>query len=413
MKKIFYSILIFLLILLNFSTVCADDVDNEVDFEDAIEVTASNVSELPKTNSRRYIVYDRISKSMIIGKNEDVKSAMASTTKIMTTIVILEKADLNEKVTVSAKAGGTGGSRLGLKRGDKASVRDLLYGLMLRSGNDAAVALAEHVGGSVKGFAELMNEKAIELGLTNTHFVTPHGLDDANHYTTALELAKLTDYAMNNETFAKIVGTKSTTIYINNQSRQINNTNELLGVLNGVVGVKTGFTNNAGRCLVTETKRNNIDIITIVLGADTKKDRTKDSVNLIEYTFSKYKMYNLEEQIIKEFNKWKNINEKRILIINGKTSNPKLALGAIEKATIPICDNDKFEYSINALTEVEAPVEQWNVMGTLTVKLNGEILENIDIVNVNEVQKRDWKDYFKIVLNRFENMGKMLINQQI
>ena len=409
MKKIFYSILIFLLILLNFSTVCADDVDNEVDFEDTIEVTASNVSELPKTNSRRYIVYDRISKSMIIGKNEEVKSAMASTTKIMTTIVILEKADLNEKVTVSAKAGGTGGSRLGLKRGDKASVRDLLYGLMLRSGNDAAVALAEHVGGSVKEFAELMNEKAAELGLTNTHFVTPHGLDDANHYTTALELAKLTDYAMDNETFAKIVGTKSTTIYINNQSRQINNTNELLGVLNGVVGVKTGFTNNAGRCLVTETKRNNMDIITIVLGADTKKDRTKDSVNLIEYTFSKYKMYNLEEQIIKEFNKWKNINEKRILIIKGKTSNPKLALGAIEKATIPICDNDKIEYSINALTEIEAPVEQWNVMGTLTVKVNGEILENIDIVNVNEVQKRDWKDYFKIVLNTYGNWKNFII----
>ena len=413
MKKILYSILIFLLILLNFSTVCADDVDNEADFENTVEVTAANVSELQKTNSRRYIVYDRISKSMIIGKNEDVKSAMASTTKIMTTIVILEKTDLDETVTVSAKAGGTGGSRLGLKRGDKASVRDLLYGLMLRSGNDAAVALAEHVGGSVKGFAELMNEKASELGLTNTHFVTPHGLDDANHYTTALELAKLTDYAMDNETFAKIVGTKSTTIYINNQPRQINNTNELLGVLNGVVGVKTGFTNNAGRCLVTETKRNNMDIITIVLGADTKKDRTKDSVNLIEYTFSKYKMYNLEEQIIEEFNKWKNINEKRILIIKGKQSNPKLALGAIEKAIIPICDNDKIEYSINALTEAKAPVEQWNVMGTLTVKLNGKILENIDIVNVNEVQKRDWKDYFKIVLNRFEDMGEMLINQQI
>ena len=413
MKKIFYSILVFLLILLNFSTVCADDVDNEVDFEDTIEVTASNVSELPKTNSRRYIVYDRISKSMIIGKNEDIKSAMASTTKIMTTIVILEKADLNETVTVSAKAGGTGGSRLGLKRGDKASVRDLLYGLMLRSGNDAAVALAEHVGGSVKEFAELMNEKAIELGLTNTHFVTPHGLDDANHYTTALELAKLTDYAMNNETFSKIVGTKSITIYINNQPRQINNTNELLGVLNGVVGVKTGFTNNAGRCLVTETKRNNMDIITIVLGADTKKDRTKDSVNLIEYTYSKYKMYNIEKKIIAESNKSKNINGKRILITKGKQSNPKLALGAIEKAIIPICDDDKIEYSINALTEVEAPVEQWNVMGTLTVKLNGEILESIEIVNVNEVQKRDWKDYFKIVLNRFEDMGKMLINQQI
>ncbi|MFQ6944413.1 MAG: D-alanyl-D-alanine carboxypeptidase family protein [Clostridia bacterium] len=409
MKKIFYSILVFLLILLNFSTVYADDVDNEADFENTIEVTASNVSELPKINSRRYIVYDRISKSMIIGKNEDVKSAMASTTKIMTTIVILEKADLNETVTVSVKAGGTGGSRLGLKRGDKTSVKDLLYGLMLRSGNDAAVALAEHVGGSVKEFAELMNEKAAELGLTNTHFVTPHGLDDPNHYTTALELAKLTDYAMDNETFARIVGTKSTTIYINNQPRQINNTNELLGVLNGVVGVKTGFTNNAGRCLVTEIKRNNMDVITIVLGADTKKDRTKDSVNLIEYTFSKYKMYNLEEQIIEEFNKWKNINEKRILIIKGKQSNPKLALGTIEKATIPICDDDKIEYSINALTEVGAPLEQWNVMGTLTVKLNGEILENIDIVNVNEVQKRDWKDYFRIVLNTYGNWKNFII----
>ena len=409
MKKIFYSILVFLLILLNFSSVYADDVVNEADFEYTIEVTASNVSELPKINSRRYIVYDRISKSMIIGKNEDVKSAMASTTKIMTTIVILEKADLNETVTVSVKAGGTGGSRLGLKRGDKTSVKDLLYGLMLRSGNDAAVALAEHVGGSVKEFAELMNEKAAELGLTNTHFVTPHGLDDPNHYTTALELAKLTDYAMDNETFARIVGTKSTTIYINNQPRQINNTNELLGVLNGVVGVKTGFTNNAGRCLVTEIKRNNMDVITIVLGADTKKDRTKDSVNLIEYTFSKYKMYNLEEQIIEEFNKWKNINEKRILIIKGKQSNPKLALGTIEKATIPICDDDKIEYSINALTEVGAPLEQWNVMGTLTVKLNGEILENIDIVNVNEVQKRDWKDYFRIVLNTYGNWKNFII----
>ena len=365
-------------------------------------------------SAKSAVVIDGDTGEVLYSFNCNERLPMASTTKIMTAIVFVENnKNLNEEVEVCKQAANIGGSRLGLKRGDKASVRDLLYGLMLRSGNDAAVALAEHVGGSVKEFAELMNEKAIELGLTNTHFVTPHGLDDANHYTTALELAKLTDYAMDNETFAKIVGTKSTTIYINNQSRQINNTNELLGVLNGVVGVKTGFTNNAGRCLVTETKRNNMDIITIVLGADTKKDRTKDSVNLIEYTFSKYKMYNLEEQIIEEFNKWKNINEKRILIIKGKTSNPKLALGAIEKATIPICDNDKIEYSINALTEIEAPVEQWNVMGKLTVKINGEILENIDIVNVNEVQKRDWKDYFKIVLNRFEDMGKMLINQQI
>ena len=164
---------------------------------------------------------------------------------------------------------------------------------MLRSGNDAAVALAEYVGGSVEKFAEMMNKKAEELDLVNTHFVTPHGLDDSQHYTTAVELAKITDYAMQNEKFAQIVGTKSTTININGYPRQINNTNELLGVLNGVVGVKTGFTNNAGRCLVTEVKRNGMDIITVVLGADTTKDRARDSIKLIEYIMSNYKMYNM------------------------------------------------------------------------------------------------------------------------
>ena len=378
----------------------------------SIQIYAVSAEEI-NLNAKAAVIMDAESGKILYEKSKDQKMPNASTTKILTCLYILKHCDLDQMAEVSKNAAMQPKVRLGVREGEKYKVKDLLYGLMLESYNDCAVVLAEHAEGSVEKFEKRMNQMAENLGTLNTHFVTPHGLDDANHYTTALELAKLTDYAMNNETFVKIVGTKSTTIYINNQSRQINNTNELLGVLNGVVGVKTGFTNNAGRCLVTETKRNNMDIITIVLGADTKKDRTKDSVNLIEYTFSKYKMYNLEEQIIKEFNKWKNINEKRILIIKGKTSNPKLALGAIEKATIPICDNDKIEYSINALTEVEAPVEQWNVMGTLTVKLNGEILENIDIVNVNEVQKRDWKDYFKIVLNRFEDMGKMLINQQI
>lgn len=268
---------------------------------------------------------------------------------------------------------------------------------MLRSGNDAAVAIAEHVGGSIQGFAELMNKKAEELGLTNTHFVTPHGLDNSEHYTTAYELAKLTDYAMQNEKFASIVGTKVTTIYINNSPRQINNTNELLGTLNGVVGVKTGFTNNAGRCLVTETKRNDMDIITIVLGADTKRDRTKDSIKLIEYTFSNYKIFNLEEKITEQFNNWKNINEKRIQIIKGQESTLQLELGTIEKKTLAIKeeDIDKIEYEINTLTTIEAPIQKNTKIGTMNIKLNGEIIEAIDIVNASEVKKKTWKNYFK------------------
>ena len=274
---------------------------------------------------------------------------------------------------------------------------------MLRSGNDAAVALAEHVGGSVQGFADMMNKKAEELGLVNTHFVTPHGLDDSQHYTTALELAELTDYAMQNEKFTQIVGKKSTTININGYPRQINNTNELLGVLNGVVGVKTGFTNNAGRCLVTEVKKNGMDIITVVLGADTKKDRTRDSVKLIEYTYSNYKMYNVREKITKKFNEWKNINSDRIKIIKGKEEKINLALGEISVDWLPLQDSkiDTIEYEFNTLTTIEAPVEEWTKIGTMVVKIDGEIIDTIDILNTNQVNKKTWFDYFKQCLAVF------------
>ncbi len=273
---------------------------------------------------------------------------------------------------------------------------------MLRSGNDAAVALAEYVGGSVQGFADLMNKKAEELGLSNTHFVTPHGLDDSNHYTTALELAKLTDYAMQNEKFAKIVGTKSTTININGYPRQINNTNELLGVLNGVVGVKTGFTNNAGRCLVTEVKKDGMDIITVVLGADTKKDRTKDSVKLIKYTYSNYKMYNVREKIEEQFNNWRDINTDRIQIIKGKGDTMNLKLGDISVYLLPLQDTkiDTLECEFNTITVVEAPVEEKTKIGTMVVKLDGKIIDTIDIINTNKIEKKTWLDYLKTLVKK-------------
>lgn len=405
--KLLYSFIIVFVLVTNMSTVCADDVDDDELLEEnvadeVIETTSSNIIEVPKTNCRRFVVYDRSSKTVLFGKNEDVKSAMASTTKIMTATIILENANLSETVTVSGKAGGTGGSRLGLKKGDKTTVGDLLYGLMLRSGNDAAVALAEHVGGSVVEFANMMNKKAEELGLTNTHFVTPHGLDNSEHYTTAEELAKLTDYALQNEKFAEIVGTKVTTIYINNQPRQIANTNELLGVLNGVAGVKTGFTNNAGRCLVTETKRGNLDIIVIVLGADTKKYRTKDSINLIEYTYSNYVMINLQDKIIEQFNNWKNINQKRIDVIQGKEEWLELALGEINIQTIPIKKDeiDKLQYEINTISSIEAPVNEWCKIGNITVKLNDKIIQSIEIINTKQIERKTWEDYFEALLNK-------------
>ena len=255
--------IIFSFIIFIFTNSFADDIAiQEEDFDISSYINSNEyiessnpTQEFPTINSRAYVVLDRKTNTVLIGKNEYSKKKMASTTKIMTAIVIIENYNLNKTVTISKKAGSTGGSRLGLKSGDKITVNDLLYGLMLRSGNDAAVALAEYASGSIEEFAKLMNKKASELNLTNTHFVTPHGLDQDEHYTTAYELALLTNYALNNKTFSQIVGTKTFTITINGYPKELLNTNELLGNFDGVYGVKTGFTNGANRCLVTACER--------------------------------------------------------------------------------------------------------------------------------------------------------------
>ena len=226
------SIVLILIIVIQSLTIIvfADDGIDEEENVDEILQTAVEIEEAeiePTINSRQAIVMDRKSKKIIFGKNENKRVAMASTTKIMTAIVVIENCNLDEEVIVSAKAAGIGGSRLGLKKDDKITVKNLLYGLMLCSGNDAAIALAEYVGGSQEGFAEKMNNKAKKLNLQNTHFVSPHGLDNPDHYTTAYELALITDYAMENENFSKIVGTKNTTVLIPGPSTRPNVSIEL------------------------------------------------------------------------------------------------------------------------------------------------------------------------------------------
>lgn len=263
------------------------------------------------------------------------------------------------------------------------------------------------MGGSVEGFIDLMNEKANMLGLRNTHFVTPHGLDDDEHYTTAYELAIITDYALNNEKFAQIVNTKTCTINVNGVPRQISNTNELLGVLNGVNGVKTGFTGNAMRCLVTSCTRNGNQIITIVLGADTKNKRTEDSIKLIEYAFSNYERINLEEITKKEFENWKQINEKRIYINKAENKNVELMLGEIQNKKIPIKkDSEKdIKIEINCIYEFEAPLAKQTKVGNLIIKNKEEIIESVDILTKEEIKKKSIKNY---MFQFFENLPTCL-----
>lgn len=413
MKKI--GVIIFTTIFLNYNIVCyADLEDNEIvntnavisevekeNKEKTINVNSNSIkkqdlNELPKLNSKVGLIFDRASKRIIYEKNGKKQVPMASTTKIMTSIVVLENADLTDMVTIEKKAASTGGSRLGLKVNDKITVHDLLYGLMLKSGNDAAVALAIHVGGSIEGFSDMMNQTAKELNLINSHFVTPHGLDKQGHYTTAYELACMADYALNIPKFKEIVKTKTYTVTINGKPQVINNTNELLGNLNGVYGVKTGFTNGANRCLVTACKRGELDIITVVLGADTKKIRTKDSIKLIEYTYKNYQIINLEKIVEKQFENWKQLNEKCIYINKGKTNQLYVELEEIQNKMIAINKNDidNISIEINNLYYLEAPVEEKQVIGNVKIKIKNEVIGTLTIKNQLRIDKKEIKDYF-------------------
>lgn len=369
-----------------------EEIIKELQEENKTVETTANIKK-PSINSRRYVIFDRDSKTVVYGKDENKQTAMASTTKIMTSLVVLENCkDLNEVITIDTKSAGTGGSVLGLKKDDKITVRDLLYGLMLRSGNDTAVALALHLGGSIEGFAELMNNKAQEIGLKDTHFVTPHGLDDPNHYTTAYELAYLTDYALKNESFSKIVKTDYATITINGKSKEIKNTNELLlAGTEGVYGVKTGFTNNAGRCLVTAIKRNNMDLIIVVLGADTRKDRAKDSLKLIDYAYKKYKVENIEDLARERFNLWNEINAERIYINKGR-KGIELEMKGLEISKI-VTDKE-INIEINALTYLEAPVKKGYKVGSVVIKNGNDIIEEVDIVLKKDIDRKNIIDYF-------------------
>lgn len=400
LKKCLFLLIIFLNLLT--CVIYADDnlTDSNLSLNELNKTleTSSDMTDIPSINARHAIILDRNSKTVLYGKKEEEICKMASTTKIMTAIVVIENVNLKDTVTVSSKAARTGGSRLGLSTNNTITVENLLYGLMMRSGNDAAVALAEYVGGNVEGFAEMMNKKSNELNLKSTHFVTPHGLDNDDHFTTAYDLALLTDYALKNEIFSKIVKTKTYTITLNGYPKTLSNTNELLGNLNGVYGVKTGFTNGANRCLVTSCKRGDLDIICVVLGCDTKKDRTRDSIKLINYTFNNFSVVNIKDIITSDFEEWYNEHTNSFTINKGISQlfNVCLDNNDIPYSLVAINNNyiNKITTSICFDSYFEAPVTSNTTIGTLSLLINNNEYFKVDILNSNEISKKSIIDYF-------------------
>ncbi len=393
-KKILSLILLIIIINLSiitpsFANVEDPDEWNYIWLDEAIE-EAQTIKE-PSVLSRYAVVYDRASGTVIWGKDENTPVPMASTTKMMTAIVMMEivgEEHLNDTVTVSKEAASTIGSRLGLNTGDKITYNDLLYGLMLCSGNDAAVEIAISTTGSVENFVELMNNKAKELGLQNTHFVTPHGLDRDGHYTTALELAKIVDYATKNKKVAEVVATKQHTVTINGYPKTISNTNELLGYLDGVTGGKTGYTSKAGRCLTTTVNRDGFEIITVVLGADTRKIRTQDTIKLIEYTYKEYKQVDIDALVQSEYENWCRINKRRIRVIKGVELRPEIYIEDGKYKMYPLKTNETIEIESTANTEFEAPLPKDTEVGKIIVYKGNEIIDEISIKTVEQVERK-------------------------
>ncbi len=243
----------------------------------------------PTVTARHALIQNRETGRILYEKSAGTRVPMASTTKIMTAILVIKNCSLTDNVTVSQQASAISGSTMHLAQGETISVRSLLYGLLICSGNDAAVALAEHTAGTVEAFADRMNQEAQQMGLTDTHFTSPHGLDDPGHYTTAYDLAQMADAFMAYPELTKIAATKQIAV----EGHNLTNTNPLLGVNEHVTGLKTGYTGNAGYCLVLSAAQGDATYLIILLNAPTSKARKKDAQTLTAFATENYALYNI------------------------------------------------------------------------------------------------------------------------
>lgn len=337
-------------------------------------------------NAISAIALDCDSKVVLYEKNAYTPIEIASTTKIITALVAIKCGDLNQKITISKKAATIRGSEIGLKQGEVITLKELLYGLLMRSGNDAAIAIAEGVSGSVNEFLKLMNEYALEIGLLNSHFESPHGLDSSNHYSTAYDLALITAKAKQVKTFNDIVGSKDVTADEHNFTRSYHNINKILSLLPNSTGVKTGFTGKAGKCLVTSVKIQNRDIIIITLNCTPRWKETEKINNYIEKTY-KYKKVVSKGDIL-----------GKLILKNG---NKNVEIVSKRDIIIPVKNDQKIEVKIKKpLYEVYAPVNQGDKIGRVDVYVNNKLLLTESLVSKHNVKS---KNNFKIKLDKLKN----------
>lgn len=332
--------------------------------------------------------------TIIYGKNSYEKRAMASTTKIMTALLTAEAGDLDKRFTVDSYAIQVEGTSMGLKQGDIVTRRALLYGMLLPSGNDAANAAAISVSGSMSEFAKLMNSKAEELGLKNTHFVNPSGLDAEGHYTTAYDLALLAKAAMENPTFAGICQKASAQVDFGNPPylRTLSNSNKMLWQYEGCIGVKTGFTDNARRCLVSAAERNGVRLIAVTLNAP---DDWQDHTKILDYGFTQVQ----PTEILLP-------TPIAVPVVGGTANSVNLTLS--RSLSLPLSQKELQKVTFEVHTEpfLYGGFATGKIAGTAKIYLNGEYVTKMNLVTENGVKCEDgslgcWENFWRLVRRFF------------
>lgn len=328
----------------------------------------------PTTSAKSAVVIDKESGRVLYNQNGDWELPMASTTKIMTALVAIKYGDLNAEVEVSETAAAVEGSSMYLEKGERITLENLVYGLMIVSGNDAAVSIAENVGGSVERFVEMMNETAVnDIGLTHTHFDNPNGLPSDTHYTTALELAKITKYAMSDPKFCEIVSTKTKSVPWSGHeyNRELTNHNKLLGTLDGCVGVKTGYTKAAGRCLVSAVTRDGMTLICVTL--DDPNDWA-DHTSLQNEMFKQYTPTELTttDKVI-----------DKVVVAGGLLGYT--GVSADKAYTFPTCDGDDIKVDTSLSEDLTFPIKTGDSVGKGTVTVNGEKYGEFNLIACDDI----------------------------
>ncbi len=345
-----------------------------------------------KLHARAALLMDGSNNRVLYEDNGYQRMAMASTTKIMTCIVTLENAKLDDVVEVSSYAARMPDVQLNVNTGEQYYLKDLLYSLMLESHNDVAVAIAEHVGGSVEGFATMMNDTARRLGCENTNFVTPNGLDAEGHYTTARDLAVIASYAIKNPQFIEITNTSSYSFHELKKGRgfTVTNKNKFLYMMEGAIGVKTGFTGDAGYCFVGAVKRQDSYFISVVLGCGWPPRKTlkwSDTKELMNYGVTNYK----QRQIFKD------MKLDPLIVKKGQKKLAELRMTGDLKLLMR--DDEKVTIEYHMPDYLEAPVSEDSIVGDAKYFINGQYYATIPIHTVDAIPRINFKYCFRRILD--------------